>query len=501
MSWRRSMKRGEKEESSFAVCFGDAHTHSFARARAPSTGPDLGEISTANMPRNRTTVHSPRAPLRLVRGEVAGLQPMEPAQQAEVGWAADSPDSHALTEHSSFANQQSTANGNDVIAEIDPTAKRPGVSFVELKDVGRPLTRRPSKLSRSGTLNSLSDVARHSAAESNQFKDFNHHNWLMSMQWIFKGEGMHVFVPMAIAMAYATIVVVSVELSGVNREHTWFDLETDVTVGMAASMALLLAFRLNVCFSRWWEGRLLWGSAIVSCRSIVTMSLALEADFDPKSPEAAIKRKMAEGLAGWSIAFVIALKHHLRGEKIDDEASGWKTINRLLKAKGVVPNADLGFGSTALQRLKQSSHPPLHCLRSMRHVIRRLVKQTRECGHDVVSLENGLNTLSGEMHGALTGCERILRTPCPPGYVGVLRVALLFFLMLLPFVLLETHYLAIVIVGFTAFVLLGAEEVAIQLEQPFGDDANDLPLDTFCFTLEADLMTLLNERLDEEMEM
>ena len=105
------------------------------------------------------------------------------------------------------------------------------------------------------------------------------------------------------------------------------------------------------------------------------------------------------------------------------------------------------------------------------------------------------------MHGALTGCERILRTPCPPGYVGVLRVALLFFLMLLPFVLLETHYRAIVIVGFTAFVLLGAEEVAIQLEQPFGDDANDLPLDTFCFTLEADLMTLLNERLDEEMEM
>lgn len=44
MSWRRSMKRGEKEERSFAVCFGDAHTHSFARARAPSTGPDLGEI-------------------------------------------------------------------------------------------------------------------------------------------------------------------------------------------------------------------------------------------------------------------------------------------------------------------------------------------------------------------------------------------------------------------------------------------------------------------------
>ena len=45
-------------------------------------------------------------------------------------------------------------------------------------------------------------------------------------------------------------------------------------------------------------------------------------------------------------------------------------------------------------------------------------------------------------------------------------------------------------------MLLGAEEVAIQLEQPFGDDQNDLPLDSYCFTLEADLMTMLDERLD-----
>ena len=49
-----------------------------------------------------------------------------------------------------------------------------------------------------------------------------------------------------------------------------------------------------------------------------------------------------------------------------------------------------------------------------------------------------------------------------------------------------------------SFVLLGAEEVAIQLEQPFGDDQNDLPLDFYCYSLEADLVTLLNERVEEE---
>ena len=41
------------------------------------------------------------------------------------------------------------------------------------------------------------------------------------------------------------------------------------------------------------------------------------------------------------------------------------------------------------------------------------------------------------LRAARSGCERILRTPCPPGYVGVLRLSLVFFLLLLPFVLLE----------------------------------------------------------------
>ena len=96
---------------------------------------------------------------------------------------------------------------------------------------------------------------------------------------------------------------------------------------------------------------------------------------------------------------------------------------------------------------------------------------------------------------------------------------------------LEINWFAIPVVFLTAFVLLGAEEVAIQLEQPFGDDqsthahahnrgrltrlsltrlshpalslslslvwTDDLPLDSYCFNLEADLMTLLDEKLED----
>ena len=43
-------------------------------------------------------------------------------------------------------------------------------------------------------------------------------------------------------------------------------------------------------------------------------------------------------------------------------------------------------------------------------------------------------------------------------------------------------------------------QVAIQLEQPFGEDQNDLPLDFYCFSLEENMMTLLDEKIEPEPE-
>ena len=69
----------------------------------------------------------------------------------------------------------------------------------------------------------------------------------------------------------------------------------------------------------------------------------------------------------------------------------------------------------------------------------------------------------------------------------------LFFLALLPFVVFELALAVIPVCIATAFVLIGAEALAVQLEVPFGRDANDLPLETYCLTLEADLLDLLQE--------
>ena len=123
--------------------------------------------------------------------------------------------------------------------------------------------------------------------------------------------------------------------------------------------------------NRWWEGRLLWGIVIANARNLVTTVLTLEADVAPGSQAASDRRACAEGLAGWSIAFAVALKFHLREQPFDDDVHLAQSISRLLKGKG------LAFGSSAITRLKASTHPPLHALRSIRHAIRRVLEHPR----------------------------------------------------------------------------------------------------------------------------
>ena len=105
-----------------------------------------------------------------------------------------------------------------------------------------------------------------------------------------------------------------------------------------------------------------------------------------------------------------------------------------------------------------------------------------------------LFTVTEEMLCALTGCERILKTPLPPGYVGVLRILLLLFLSLLPFSLAESLRWGVIPVCCVAsYILLEVEETAVQIEQPFGFEYNDLPLDVYCLTVQADVLRLLDE--------
>ena len=107
---------------------------------------------------------------------------------------------------------------------------------------------------------------------------------------------------------------------------------------------------------------------------------------------------------------------------------------------------------------------------------------------------NAMQELLNQMVDVLGGCERILKTPIPLAYAIHLKQLLLIYCLTLPFqAVRELVWWTGPIVALVSFTLLGIEEIGIEIENPFGRDPNDLPLDVICDTMLhniEDLMTL-----------
>ena len=264
-------------------------------------------------------------------------------------------------------------------------------------------------------------------------------------------------------------------------EEVW-DVGTDVTLGLGTPLALLLAFRLNTSYARWWEGRLLWGRVIEDSRSLITGLVA--ASTTSGAVDAAAAASIRE-VAGWCLAFSSTLRMHVGHDKRSNLDDLDATIQDLLQ-----------LDEPALDELyrREGQHAPLRALGRLRRTATRFIDERRQAGAEssaLVALESFMFSQTEDMHQALSGVERLQRTPSPPGYVAILRWAIVSFLAVLPFVLLEVGFGMVPVVIVTALIMLGTEDVAVQLEVPFGDDSNDLPLNSYCMGLNADLTELL----------
>jgi putative membrane protein len=92
----------------------------------------------------------------------------------------------------------------------------------------------------------------------------------------------------------------------------------------------------------------------------------------------------------------------------------------------------------------------------------------------------------------LGACERIHQTPMPFAYMVHLRRAMIIYCFTLPFALVESFgWLAIVATMFVAYTFYGIEEIGVEIEDPFGTDENDLPLEQICETVERNLFALV----------
>ena len=220
-------------------------------------------------------------------------------------------------------------------------------------------------------------------------------------------------------------------------------------------LGLLLVFRTNTAYDRYWEGRKCWGSLINNVRNLARQ---IWINVEEKLIEDRQNKILNMRLL---VAFAVAAKLHLRSEQINTELEELMTISKYFK-------------------LKTMNNPPLEVAFWIGDSLQQQYKSGLLNIHHLVAMQELLNKMVND----LGGCERILKTPMPLAYAIHLKQLLLIYCLLLPFQLVSTlGWWTGAIVGLISFTLLGIEEIGIEIENPFGYDANDLPLDAICNTM------------------
>jgi ion channel-forming bestrophin family protein len=224
---------------------------------------------------------------------------------------------------------------------------------------------------------------------------------------------------------------------------------------IGSALGLVLVFRNNASYDRFWEGRKQWGGIVNASRNLARQARSYGGDLS--------------SLAPLITAFPLALKHQLRSESSDE--------------------AILRFLGSANNRLIQlHKNPSLAINFAMSNWIHRMSQKERITDLQAHRMEEQVGKLM-DCQGA---CERILNTPVPFAHAIHVKQLLFIYLLSLPLVLIPiVGWVSVLIILVIAFGLLGIEEAGIEIEDPFGHDPNDLPLSNICQVIERDVQSMM----------
>lgn len=203
-------------------------------------------------------------------------------------------------------------------------------------------------------------------------------------------------------------------------------------------ISLLLVFRTNTAYDRWWEGRKMWGGLVNSSRNLaMKLSVILIEEKDRT-----YFRKVIPSYAS-------ILSKHLK-----DEETGKQLFDDV--------NLDIDH----------HKHRPNQVAKILFHKINDLYISKKITGDQLIVL-NAEVTSFMDICGA---CERIKNTPIPYSYSAFLKKFIFFYVMTLPFgYAFSLGYYVAPVVVFIFYVLASLELIAEEIEDPFGNDENDLP--------------------------
>jgi putative membrane protein len=221
-------------------------------------------------------------------------------------------------------------------------------------------------------------------------------------------------------------------------------------------LGILLVFRTNTAYERWSEGRKLWGQLVNDSRNFAFKIRS----FVPAPEHERIR------MGQLVISFAYALKHHLRNTLPSEPLPG------------------LGRSTHEIKNL------PVHVCGN----IFDMLKVWKKAGYldtlTLIQLDQHIRAFM-DICGA---CERIKNSPIAVSYRAFMRQGIMLNLLIAPMCLTTEFSLIwcmpMILVG--SYFLIGLELIAEDIEEPFGKEGDDLPLDTICATIRVTISDILS---------
>jgi putative membrane protein len=262
---------------------------------------------------------------------------------------------------------------------------------------------------------------------------------------------------------YATVITAGA--AEFERLNTVIDKEFFTFLGIMLS--LLMVFRTNTAYDRFYEGRRVWGELVNNCRNLaVLVNARLPAD------DMATRTYFARLLSNFPIALDGHLRRGVRFEKLEDATPGH------------------------VDQLRAIDHVPSRIAALIQEFFEHLLRQGVILPEHLITFQRHHETLL-DVAGV---CERIKGTPIPFSYSFFIKGFITVFILIMPFNLLDTYqWLTVPITMFGAYALLGVEMIGDEIEDPFGKDSNDLPLTQISNLIRANVHEIMRVELDKEV--
>jgi putative membrane protein len=285
---------------------------------------------------------------------------------------------------------------------------------------------------------------------------YNPKKWFLPIVQFHKSDTLRVLFPSMLVIGLYTGIVTYIALNEL-------DLKSVSTTAMHALvgtvLGLVLVFRSNSAYERWWEGRKLWGSLINESRSTSIKLNAFLPVTDSKS-----RIFFTKSIAN----YVYAMKGHLRGKVVLSEMEDTESLS--------------------VEELSQAKHIPNIIASSIYTYVVQLYQQKYISGEQLIILDKEIKSFT-DIVGA---CERIKNTPIPYSYSMFMKKFIFIYTMTMPLGFITTFaYWTIPIVMFVFYILVSIELIAEEIEDPFGVDSNDLPMEEMSLRIKHNVREIL----------